>query len=140
MGSLPRLVFVRPLRAVLTSLLPHSTSAMSAMYKILGRMVVGFVVLLISFIAYTSQIFIIWPWYGRELSIQLITLLLPFKYAPRHLIKHIIEFNMRVSLLVAMLFWNYWLAVLVEPGSVPAGWVRLVASPKRGSTTDRNLL
>ena len=45
----------------------------------LGRIVVGITLCLISFIAYSSQIFIIWPWYGRELSVELLTLLVPFK-------------------------------------------------------------
>jgi palmitoyltransferase len=46
---------------------------------LLGRLVVNLVLLLISFIAYSSQIFVIWPWYGREISVQLLTLLVPFK-------------------------------------------------------------
>lgn len=49
------------------------------MHYILGRIVVGFVVCLISFIAYSSQIFIIWPWYGSEWSVELLTVLVPFK-------------------------------------------------------------
>ncbi|KAJ7170161.1 zf-DHHC-domain-containing protein [Mycena filopes] len=71
---------------------------------ILGRIVVNIVLLLICFIAYSSQIFIIWPWYGRELSVQLITLLLPF------------------NLLVGMLLWNYFLSVTTDPGHVPDTW------------------
>lgn len=34
---------------------------------------------LIAFIAYSSQIFIIWPWYGSVLSVDLLKLLVPFK-------------------------------------------------------------
>lgn len=34
---------------------------------------------LISFISYSSQIFVIWPWYGGVLSIELLKLLIPFK-------------------------------------------------------------
>jgi palmitoyltransferase len=49
------------------------------MHYILGRLVVTFVLCLISFIAYSSQIFVIWPWYGNELSVELVTLLAPFK-------------------------------------------------------------
>ena len=49
------------------------------MGRILGRIVVGLTLSLIGFIAYSSQIFIIWPWYGRELSVSLLTLLAPFK-------------------------------------------------------------
>lgn len=52
----------------------------SSMADILGRLIVNFVVLLISFIAYSSQIFVIWPWYGGVLSVELIVLLLPFKF------------------------------------------------------------
>ncbi|EIN13917.1 zf-DHHC-domain-containing protein [Punctularia strigosozonata HHB-11173 SS5] len=70
----------------------------------LGRIVVGLTLSLISFIAYSSQIFIIWPWYGRELSVELMTLLGPF------------------NLLVGMLLWNYWLCVLTDPGQVPKDW------------------
>jgi hypothetical protein len=40
---------------------------------------VAFTICLISFIAYTSQIFVIWPWYERELSWELVSLLGPFK-------------------------------------------------------------
>lgn len=47
----------------------------------LGKLIVNLTVLLICFIAYSSQIFIIWPWYGGVVSVQLITLLVPFKYA-----------------------------------------------------------
>ncbi|KAF6766725.1 palmitoyltransferase PFA4 [Ephemerocybe angulata] len=74
------------------------------MHYILGRIVVGLVVSLISFIAYSSQIFIIWPWYGREWTVELVTLLLPF------------------NVLVAILFWNYYLCVSTDPGTVPSGW------------------
>ena len=48
----------------------------------LGRLVVACTTALICFISYTPQFFIIWPWYGRELSIQLFNLLVPFKYDP----------------------------------------------------------
>jgi palmitoyltransferase len=49
------------------------------MGRIVGLLIVNLVLCLISFIAYSSQIFVIWPWYGRELSVELIALLLPFK-------------------------------------------------------------
>jgi hypothetical protein len=49
------------------------------MGKIVGRIFIGFVSFLISFISYSSQIFIIWPWYGSVLSVELILLLAPFK-------------------------------------------------------------
>lgn len=49
------------------------------MGRLLGRIWVGFTTFLITFIAFSSQIFVIWPWYGRELSVELLQLLLPFK-------------------------------------------------------------
>ncbi|KAJ7610808.1 zf-DHHC-domain-containing protein [Roridomyces roridus] len=70
----------------------------------LGRLVVNLVLLLISFISYSSQIFIIWPWYGRVLSVELVVLLLPF------------------NILVGMLLWNYFLVVYTDPGQVPDNW------------------
>ncbi|EIM83578.1 zf-DHHC-domain-containing protein [Stereum hirsutum FP-91666 SS1] len=74
------------------------------MGRLLGRIVVGLTSSLICFIAYSSQIFVIWPWYGRVVSIELLTLLVPF------------------NLLVAMLLWNYRLCVVTDPGRVPDGW------------------
>ncbi|KAH8835526.1 zf-DHHC-domain-containing protein [Flagelloscypha sp. PMI_526] len=70
----------------------------------IGRVIIGFVLCLISFIAYSSQIFIIWPWYGSVLSLELLVLLVPF------------------NLLVGMLLWNYYLCVVSDPGSVPTHW------------------
>ncbi|KAF7307153.1 Palmitoyltransferase PFA4 [Mycena indigotica] len=70
----------------------------------LGQLVVNFVLLLICFIAYSSQIFIIWPWYGRVLSVELVTLLLPF------------------NIFVGLLLWNYFLSVYTDPGRVPDNW------------------
>jgi hypothetical protein len=89
---------------------------------ILGILIVNFVLGLICFIAYSSQIFIIWPWYGAVLSIDLLELLLPFKsvfpcFSSR---PHPLT---RFSLLVLMLFWNYFLCVAVDPGRVPSHWV-----------------
>ncbi|KAF9820053.1 hypothetical protein IEO21_01715 [Rhodonia placenta] len=74
------------------------------MGRLVGRLFVGFTSSLICFIAYSPQIFVIWPWYGRELSVELITLLLPF------------------NLLVGVLLWNYYLCAVTDPGRVPAGW------------------
>ncbi|KAF8625214.1 hypothetical protein AX15_005516 [Amanita polypyramis BW_CC] len=70
----------------------------------LGRLVVALVLSLISFIAYSSQIFVIWPWYGSVWSVDLVKLLLPF------------------NILVAMLLWNYYLCVAIDPGRVPNNW------------------
>lgn len=49
------------------------------MGELLGKLFVIFVTLLICFIGYSSQIFVIWPWYGSALSVELISLLVPFK-------------------------------------------------------------
>ncbi|KAH9923635.1 zf-DHHC-domain-containing protein [Fomitopsis serialis] len=74
------------------------------MGRLTGRLFVGFTTALICFIAYSSQIFVIWPWYGRVLSVELLTLLVPF------------------NVLVGMLFWNYYLCTVTDPGRVPHGW------------------
>ena len=50
------------------------------MGRLWGRLIVAFTTALICFITYTPQIFVIWPLYGRELSIELLALLVPFKY------------------------------------------------------------
>ncbi|KAI9637964.1 Palmitoyltransferase PFA4 [Dioszegia hungarica] len=59
---------------------------------------------LISFIAFSPQIWIIWPWYGSTLSVDMLKLLVPF------------------NLLVFMIFWNYRLCIITPPGGVPSGW------------------
>ncbi|WVN86643.1 uncharacterized protein L203_101812 [Cryptococcus depauperatus CBS 7841] len=69
-----------------------------------SRIWVGGTILLISFIAFTSQIFIVWPWYGKDISLDLLKLLVPFNCA------------------VFMVFWNYRLCVVTSPGLVPKGW------------------
>ncbi|KAI0778969.1 zf-DHHC-domain-containing protein [Trametes elegans] len=74
------------------------------MGRLTGRLFVFFTTCLIAFIAYSSQIFIIWPWYGRELSVELLELLLPF------------------NVLVGLLLWNYTLCVTTDPGGVPPYW------------------
>ncbi|THH06676.1 hypothetical protein EW145_g3922 [Phellinidium pouzarii] len=74
------------------------------MGRLLGRIWVGFTTSLIAFIAYSSQIFVIWPWYGSVLSIDLLKLLIPF------------------NALVGMIFWNYFLTVFTDPGRVPRAW------------------
>ena len=50
------------------------------MGKFLGRIFVCFTIVLISFNGYSSQLFIIWPWYGREVSVDLLKVLVPFKF------------------------------------------------------------
>ncbi|KAG0707434.1 DHHC palmitoyltransferase-domain-containing protein [Suillus ampliporus] len=74
------------------------------MHPILGRITIGLVLFLILFPILTCQIFIVWPWYGRELSVELITLLLPF------------------NVLAGMLLWNYSMCIFTDPGHVPDGW------------------
>ncbi|OWT41413.1 palmitoyltransferase PFA4 [Cryptococcus neoformans Bt1] len=69
-----------------------------------SRVWVGGTVILISFIAFSSQIFVIWPWYGREISLDLLKLLVP------------------LNLAAFMIFWNYRLCVITSPGTVPEGW------------------
>lgn len=49
------------------------------MHAFLERLIVAFVLFLILFPVLSSQVFIIWPWYGQVWSIELICLLLPFK-------------------------------------------------------------
>ncbi|KAF8971687.1 DHHC palmitoyltransferase-domain-containing protein [Flammula alnicola] len=74
------------------------------MHPFFGRLVVNFVLCLICFIAYSSQIFIIWPWYGSVISVELLTLLVPF------------------NIFVGLLLWNYFLCVFTDPGRVPNGY------------------
>ncbi|KAH9849211.1 palmitoyltransferase PFA4 [Lenzites betulinus] len=74
------------------------------MGRLTGRLFVFFTTALISFIAYSPQIFVIWPWYGREFSIELLELLVPF------------------NIFVGLLLWNYALCVRTDPGGVPPHW------------------
>lgn len=61
---------------------------------------------LISFIAFSSQLYIVLPAYHHVLSTSLLELLLPF------------------NALVALVFYNYALCVATNPGRVPKEWVR----------------
>ncbi|KAI9323516.1 DHHC palmitoyltransferase-domain-containing protein [Dichotomocladium elegans] len=68
-----------------------------------GRVFVVGVSILIATIAYSSQLFIILPameWWSVQSAIALI----PF------------------NILVLMLYYNYYLACVTDPGKVPAGW------------------
>lgn len=47
--------------------------------------------MLISFNGYSSQIFIIWPWYGREVSVDLLKLIVPFKYVRSALLARMVS-------------------------------------------------
>lgn len=94
------------------------------MGRLLGRLFVAFTTGLICFISYTPQIFIIWPWYGRELSIELLTLLVPFKYDLSNPTCTVLRYSLNLkSVLVGILLYNYYLCVTTDPGGVPDGWV-----------------
>lgn len=69
-----------------------------------GKVFVVGVIILISFIAYSSQLFIFLPAY-KWLTLDSVLLLLP------------------LNALVAMVFYNYYLAVTTDPGKIPAYWV-----------------
>jgi len=106
------------------------------MGKLLGRFFVFFTIILISFNGYSSQIFIIWPWYGREVSVDLLKLTVPFKCVcsiSPVCIKSWSEPGR--SLLLAMLWWNYYLCIVTDPGRVPPQWVHTNVSndPKHPS-------
>ncbi|KAI6047901.1 DHHC palmitoyltransferase-domain-containing protein [Pisolithus marmoratus] len=74
------------------------------MSTFLGRLAVAFVLFLILFPVLTSQFFIVWPWYGRMWTAELICLLLPF------------------NVVFVMLLWNYYLCIVTDPGGVPDYW------------------
>ncbi|KAI9482907.1 MAG: palmitoyltransferase PFA4 [Benjaminiella poitrasii] len=68
-----------------------------------GKLFVIGVSLLISFIAYSSQLVLFLPAYGGWNSTSLI-MLLP------------------LNVLVVLVFYNYYLAVSTDPGRIPSGW------------------
>ncbi|KAF8585118.1 zf-DHHC-domain-containing protein [Ramaria rubella] len=72
--------------------------------RLFGRIWVTCTTLLIAFIAYSVQIFVIYPWYGSEISIDLLKLLGPF------------------NALIGLLYWNYFMTVVTDPGRVPNAW------------------
>ncbi|KAI7896792.1 DHHC palmitoyltransferase-domain-containing protein, partial [Mucor mucedo] len=74
-----------------------------------GKVFVVGVILLISFIAYSSQLFLFLPAYGWWTWESAMTLL-------------------PLNALVGMVFYNYYLAVTTDPGKIPAYWVNKVAS------------
>ena len=101
----------------------------------LGHLVVALTLSLICFISYSSQIFVIWPWYGGVLSMELLTLLMPFKCALFIILlaDAVRQLTCLVSILVAMLLWNYYLCVVTDPGRVPSSWVRFISHISRQS-------
>ncbi|KAF9778223.1 zf-DHHC-domain-containing protein [Thelephora terrestris] len=88
------------------------------MGKLIGRIFVCFTTILISFNGYSSQYFVIWPWYGKEVSLDLLGLIIPF------------------NVLLAMLWWNYYLCIVTDPGRVPPQWEPDV-SDKQGFEVNR---
>ncbi|EMD34715.1 hypothetical protein CERSUDRAFT_116907 [Gelatoporia subvermispora B] len=80
------------------------TSPGGRMGRLSGRLFVGCTTALICFISYSPQIFVVWPWYGSELSTELLSLIIPF------------------NILVGMLLWNYCLSVVTDPGRIPPSW------------------
>ena len=69
-----------------------------------GKAFVVGVVLLIAFIAYSSQLVLFIPAYGGW-NYTSFTTLLP------------------LNLLVGMVFYNYYLSVTTDPGKIPVHWV-----------------
>ncbi|KZO96328.1 zf-DHHC-domain-containing protein [Calocera viscosa TUFC12733] len=74
------------------------------MGRLLGRVLTTFTCLLIAFIAYSSQIFLFFPWYGSVVSVEFLWAIVPF------------------NILVGLIWWNYYLVVVTDPGRIPAGW------------------
>ncbi|CAG8550940.1 3858_t:CDS:2 [Ambispora gerdemannii] len=68
-----------------------------------GRLFVIGVILLICFIAYSSQIFIFWDYLGG-LNVECLKVLGPFNF------------------FVLSIFWNYYLTCTTDPGKVPIDW------------------
>ena len=99
-----------------------SFSPLFSMGRLTGRLFVAGTTCLICFITFSPQIFVIWPWYGRVFSVELIELLLPFKYV---LFSYRIDSSLILvtSILVGLLLWNYRLCVITNPGQVPPTWV-----------------
>jgi hypothetical protein len=112
---------------------PTTTKTMG---RLLGRLFVAFTTGLICFISYTPQIFIMWPWYGREFSMELLTLLVPFKYDLCNPTCTVLQHSHETfkSILVGILLYNYYLCVTTDPGGVPDGWVSHGPSSMTSST------
>lgn len=93
------------------------------MGKLLGRLWVAGTLALISFIGFSSQLFVVLPSYRYDLHDPALWRLLgPF------------------NALLALLYLNYALTVRTDPGRVPLGWVRLSPSlvhPARSAQADQ---
>ncbi|GAA6059464.1 hypothetical protein JCM10212_005403 [Sporobolomyces blumeae] len=75
------------------------------MGKLTGRIWVAGTLVLISFIGFSSQLFIVLPSYEHD-------------WRDRELVKLLVPFNV----LLALLYLNYALTVATDPGSIPKGW------------------
>ena len=69
-----------------------------------GQLVVGTVVVLTTFIAYTSQIVVLWDFLGGAQLSTILTLV-------------------PLNVCVVMIYVNYSLVCLTDPGTVPCNWV-----------------
>ncbi|KAF7727815.1 Palmitoyltransferase [Apophysomyces ossiformis] len=69
-----------------------------------GQCIVASVIILITFVAYTSQIFVLWHFLGGP-TLHTAAVLLPF------------------NVFVILIYINYALTCLTEPGSVPKNWM-----------------
>jgi palmitoyltransferase len=72
-----------------------------------GPLTVALVATMILFIAYTSQVFVIWPYLGLN-KLNSILIIVPLNF------------------FVAMIMINYFLTCKVDPGSVPSRWVIII--------------
>lgn len=86
------------------------------MGKRLNRLWVVGTVALISFIGYTSQIFVVFP-------------AVRYRFSDPELLRVLLPFN----ILLAFVFYNYALTVRTDPGRVPKGWVSLSESARLAS-------
>lgn len=71
-----------------------------------GQLIVAAVCILITFVAYTSQIFVLWSFLGGA-TLHTLLVLAPF------------------NVFVIMIYINYTLVCLTDPGTVPPNWVKI---------------
>lgn len=90
------------------------------MGKRLDRLCVAGTVLLISFIGFSSQIFVVLP-------------AVRYRFSDPELLRILLPFN----LLLALVFYNYALVVRTDPGQVPKGWVSRCGSTFETSCLSR---
>ncbi|KAI9265226.1 DHHC palmitoyltransferase-domain-containing protein [Phascolomyces articulosus] len=72
--------------------------------EIKGQVIVGIVALLTTFVAYTSQIFVLWNFLGGA-TLKTLLILIPF------------------NVFVIMIYVNYSLVCITDPGTVPGNWM-----------------